>query len=178
MQLKSSLISFNHHFDSPVIPTKGKSKLLIIGSLDFFFILSKSSSFTCAHFANHFVIYLEVDSQPRQCRFSCFLFSDIIDLSIYISVQAHSIDSFKLHQHRLSIADAQKKRDAPYALNYEACPGKETPVGLTACTTPVGAKHYYINRHEAALFLHLIISITSKRFYFQTVSWAFWFNAK
>lgn len=88
MQLKSSLISFNHHFDSPVIPTKRKSKLLIIGSLDFFFILSKSSSFTCAHFANHFVIYLEVDSQPRQCSFSCFPFSDIIDLSIYISVQA------------------------------------------------------------------------------------------
>lgn len=24
MQLKSSLISFNHHFDSPVIPTKWK----------------------------------------------------------------------------------------------------------------------------------------------------------
>ena len=24
MQLKSSLISFNHHFDSPVIPTKAK----------------------------------------------------------------------------------------------------------------------------------------------------------
>lgn len=23
MQLKSSLISFNHHFDSPVIPTRG-----------------------------------------------------------------------------------------------------------------------------------------------------------
>ena len=36
MQLKSSSISFNHHFDSPVIPTERKSKPLIISSLDFF----------------------------------------------------------------------------------------------------------------------------------------------
>jgi len=45
-----------------------------------------------------------------------------------------------VHLHRLSIAGAQRKRDASYALNYEACPGKETPVGLTECITPIGAK--------------------------------------
>ena len=38
MQLKSSLISFNHHFDSPVIPTKRKPKLLEVNSLGFFYI--------------------------------------------------------------------------------------------------------------------------------------------
>ena len=40
MQLKSSLISFNHHFDSPVIPTERKPKLLIINILGFFYILN------------------------------------------------------------------------------------------------------------------------------------------
>ena len=33
MQLKSSLISFNHHFDSPVIPTKGIAKKLKVNDL-------------------------------------------------------------------------------------------------------------------------------------------------
>lgn len=40
MQLKSSLISFNHHFDSPVIPTKRKPKLLIFNSLGFFYAVN------------------------------------------------------------------------------------------------------------------------------------------
>ena len=33
MQLNSSLISFNHHFDSPVIPTKGIAKKLKVNDL-------------------------------------------------------------------------------------------------------------------------------------------------
>ena len=37
MQLKSSLISFNHHFDSPVIPTKTKVKVLIFQHLNLFY---------------------------------------------------------------------------------------------------------------------------------------------
>ena len=40
MQLKSSSISFNHHFDSPVIPTERKPKLLIFNSLGFFCALN------------------------------------------------------------------------------------------------------------------------------------------
>lgn len=40
MQLKSSSISFNHHFDSPVIPTERESKPLIISGLDFFYALN------------------------------------------------------------------------------------------------------------------------------------------
>lgn len=35
MQLKSSLISFNHHFDSPVIPTEARIKVLKISTLIF-----------------------------------------------------------------------------------------------------------------------------------------------
>ena len=42
MQLKSSLISFNHHFDSPVIPTKIKNNRLISRRL--FFCLGKVDS--------------------------------------------------------------------------------------------------------------------------------------
>ena len=36
MQLKSSLISFNHHFDSPVIPTKESANELAYNDLALF----------------------------------------------------------------------------------------------------------------------------------------------
>lgn len=37
MQLKSSLISFNHYFDSPVIPTTKEAIMLIISMVAFLY---------------------------------------------------------------------------------------------------------------------------------------------
>lgn len=55
MQLKSSLISFNHHFDSPVIPTEREANRLI----GFFFYVDK-----------HF-LRLNLEQSRNKCRTLC-----------------------------------------------------------------------------------------------------------
>jgi len=109
-----------------------------------------------------YVTHLSLDT--TQNLFFCFL--------------CHTQLIVLVHLHRLSIAGAQKKRDASYALNFGACVGKETPVGLTECTTPIGA-----NALLSQGGMGMPLSSTRNLYYFrallfQIVSYAFWFNAK
>lgn len=54
MQLKSSLISFNHHFDSPVIPTEKEKRNVFTQRLSALFMLYPNHLFK--HQGNYLAI--------------------------------------------------------------------------------------------------------------------------